>query len=238
MGRPERPVDQTVPARAQLADFLRARRRAAGLTYRQMATLMAGQPSAATLERATSGTIVPSWPTVRHFVFATMVEDSLRTVMELNNSHELWVRARRATRAPYYVHKEPDPTLISDTAGFLRALRHQHVWSGYPTPGEMERMSGPGELPRTTTRRIIEGDALPVDPRQAIAFLRACYIREEAEIELWLAAAVRSLRNDSARSKNIDRWIKIHQEVSARVVDKRSSSEIIDLRKKIRQKAA
>ncbi|MFL9659703.1 hypothetical protein ACJ7VE_39125 [Streptomyces sp. PB17] len=203
-----------------------------------MATIVAGQPSAATFERAASGTTVPSWLTVRGFVFATMIEDSLRTVMDLNNSHELWIRARRATRAPYYVHKEPDPTLISDTAGFLRALRHQHVWSGCPAPGEMERMSGPGDLPRTTTRRIIEGDALPADPRQAIAFLKACYVREEAELELWLAAAVRSLRNDSARSKNLGRWIIAHQEMAVRAKSKGLITEATALRENVVREAA
>ncbi|MEV7374695.1 hypothetical protein AB0O51_27920 [Streptomyces sp. NPDC090301] len=39
MGRPERPVNRAVPARAKLADFLRSRKAKAGLTYEQMARL-------------------------------------------------------------------------------------------------------------------------------------------------------------------------------------------------------
>ncbi|MBB4796286.1 transcriptional regulator with XRE-family HTH domain [Streptomyces nodosus] len=214
MGRPENPVDRTVPARAQLADFLRERRSAAGLTYSQMAKVVGGQPSAATFERAASGTIVPSLETIRDFIIATTTEkESFGPGPALARGRELWIQVRRATRAPYYVCKAPDPTLVSDTAGFLRALRHQHVWMGYPTPGVMERMSGPGMLPRTTTRRIIDGDTLPVDPQQAVAFLKACYVIDETELGLWLAAAVRSFRNDPARSKNIGKWVNAHQEM-------------------------
>ncbi|MGW7386732.1 hypothetical protein [Streptomyces sp. NPDC054794] len=52
-------------------------------------------------------------------------------------------------------------------------------------------MSGPGELPPSTTRRIVKGDTLPVDPKQALAVLKACYVRNPDDLELWLAAAVR-----------------------------------------------
>ncbi|MFI7352177.1 helix-turn-helix domain-containing protein [Streptomyces sp. NPDC049936] len=228
MGRPEIPVDRTVPARAQLADFLRERRHAAGLTYSQMTKNLGGQPSAATLERAASGSVVPTLDTVRDFIIATTTEkETFGPEPALHSGRELWIRARRVTRAPYYVRKAPDPTLVSDTAGFLKALRHQHVWSGYPAPGEMERMSGPGELPRTTVRRIISGEALPVDPQQAIAFLMACYVIEEADLELWLAAAVRSFKEDRTRSKrikNISQWVNAHQEMKKRAKAKEDAT--------------
>ncbi|WP_158778965.1 hypothetical protein [Streptomyces cellulosae] len=238
MGRSENPVDRAVPERAQLADFLRDRKNTARLTYRQMAKAVGGQPSEATFERAASGTIVPSMETVRMFIITTTTEkDGLGPEFALIGGRELWMRARRVTRAPYYVRRAPDPTLISDTAGFLRALRHQHVWIGYPTPGEMERMSGPGLLPRTTTRRIIDGDALPVDPQQAIAFLKACYVTDEAELASWLAAAVRSIREDPSRSKNLDKWVKAHHEL----VQKAGSKELATvtaLREKEERQAA
>ncbi|MER7141586.1 helix-turn-helix transcriptional regulator [Streptomyces sp. NPDC000341] len=144
MGRPENNVDQTVPARAELAQYLRERRRAAGLTYSQMSEAVGGRISKATFERAASGSTVPSWDTVEWFLIVARVRKDLFGGMSaLLHGRELWVRARRATRAPYYVHKAPDPTLVSCTAGFLRALRHQHVWAGYPTPGEMELTAGP-----------------------------------------------------------------------------------------------
>ncbi|MFJ1549985.1 helix-turn-helix domain-containing protein [Streptomyces sp. NPDC088246] len=238
MGRPENNVDQTVPARAKLAEYLRERRRAAGLTYSQMSEVQGGRLSKATFERAASGSTVPSWDTVEQFIAVTLTEkDVFGPEVFLTRGHELWVRARRATRAPYYVRKAPDPTLLSDTAGFLRALRHQHVWAGYPTPGEMELTAGPGALPKTTTRRIIAGDALPVDPQQALAFLRACYVRGETELELWLAAAVRALRDDPSRSKSLSKWVKAHQEMARQAQEKEIAS-VTPLREQEEQRAA
>lgn len=193
MGRPEKPVDRTVPARGKLADFLRARKTAAGRTYQQMSHIYGG-PSKATFERAASGASVPLWGTVEAFVVATITNDELDAgsiSVSWDRIQELWIRARRATRAPYYVHKAPDPSLISSAADLSQALRHQHVWAGFPTPGEMERMSGPGELPSSTTRRIIKGSTLPVDPTQTVAFLKACYVLTPADLEPWLAATVR-----------------------------------------------
>ncbi|MFF4666987.1 helix-turn-helix domain-containing protein [Streptomyces sp. NPDC001282] len=236
MGRPENNVDQTVPARAELAEYLRERRRAADLTYSQMSE--GSWLSKATFERAASGSTVPAWDTVEQFITVTLTEkDAFGPEVLLTRSHELWVRARRATRAPYYVHKAPDPTLLSDTAGFLRALRHQHVWAGYPTPGEMESMAGTGMLPKTTARRIIAGDTLPVDPPQALAFLQACYVQGETELERWLSAAVRALSDDPTRSKDIGKWVKAHQEMARRAKEKEFASVTL-LRGQERQRAA
>ncbi|MGW1819201.1 helix-turn-helix domain-containing protein [Streptomyces sp. NPDC002125] len=215
MGRPENEVDQTVAARTELAEYLRERRRAAGLTYSQMSQAEGSWFSKATFERAASGSTVPGWDTVQQFITVTLTENDIFGLeVLLTRGHELWVRARRATRAPYYVHKAPDPTLIWDTAGFLRALCHQHVWAGYPTAGEMESMAGAGMLPKTTTRRIIAGDTLPVDPPQALAFLRACYVQSETELERWLAAGVRAMRAEPTRSKDVDRWARAHEDMA------------------------
>ncbi|MFC8818994.1 helix-turn-helix domain-containing protein [Streptomyces rochei] len=239
MGRPEKPVDRTVPERAQLADFLRERRNTAELTYGQIAKATGGRPSAATLERAASGTKVPSLDTVECFIQATTTDkESFGPGAAQDRARNLWIRARRATRAPSYVGQAPDPTLISDTAGFLRALRHQHAWIGYPTPGEMERISGPGVLPRTTTRRIIAGDALPVDPHQAVAFLKACYVINETELERWLAAAIRSLKNDPVRTRSVGGWIEAHRVMALRVKSNAMSEQITELRNRLIPRAA
>ncbi|MCM8554259.1 hypothetical protein [Streptomyces sp. STCH 565 A] len=196
-GRPEKPVDRTVPARAKLADFLRDRKASAGLTYQQMSDRANGLPSKATFERAASGACVPSWNTVETFVGATMSPEELigSVIAAWARGQALWIDARRTTRAPYYVHKAPDPSLISSRADLSRSLRDQHVWAGYPSPGEMERMSRPGELPSSTCRRIIAGSILPVDVTQAMAFLRACYV---VDLDLWLAATTRVLGAKSA----------------------------------------
>ncbi|MEU1867873.1 helix-turn-helix domain-containing protein [Streptomyces gardneri] len=220
IGRPEKPVDRTVPARAKLADFLRDRKAEAELTYQQMAQLSnTKEPlSKATFERAASGTIVPSWDTVEAFVFRTVTKDeeiSGRLRVTLHRSHDLWLQARRATRAPYFVHKAPDPSLISSRADLSRALRQQHIWAGYPTPGEMARMSGIGELPTSTARRIITGDALPVDPRQTTAFLKACYVLHPTDLEPWLHAAARAHKHDTP-------WTRAHQAMVQQIEAKRA----------------
>ncbi|MGW3202364.1 hypothetical protein ACWDBD_49355 [Streptomyces sp. NPDC001118] len=212
MGRRENPVDRTVPETAKLADFLRARRHNAQMTYKQMAA-RSTVVSAATFERAASGAVVPSWETVQEFILATAGEGGFHPEFFMDRARQLWIKARRATRAPFYVRQAPDPRLLSSPADLVRALRHQHVWAGYPTPGEMERMSGPGILPRTTARRIIEGDVLPVDPQQAIAFLKACYVVRAMDLQPWLASAVRILRDVPSRSRSLDIWVRAHQQM-------------------------
>ncbi|MFE4334425.1 hypothetical protein ACFRQM_34980 [Streptomyces sp. NPDC056831] len=217
MGRRENAIDWTVPARAELASFLRARKKAVNLTHEQIADRANGTPSKATLRRATSGVTVPLWGTVATFVEVTTTkeEEFIESVKApLARALELWIRARRATRAPYYIHKAPDPTLIWDAADFSRALRAQHVWAGCPTPGEMERMAGPGELPSSTTRRIINGSTLPVDPQQALAFLKACYVTAPSDHDLWLAAALRAFLNTPSLSvKNFKTWTQAHDKL-------------------------
>ncbi|MFF4442403.1 hypothetical protein [Streptomyces sp. NPDC001621] len=177
-------------------------------------------PSKATLERAASGTCVPSWETVETFIKVTVTKEEEFTAtlgLAVDRGRKLWICARRRTRAPYYIHKAPNPDLVSSVADLSRALRHQHIWAGYPTPGEMDRMSGPGELPSSTTRRIIEGDTLPVDPQQALAFLKACYVRDPNDLEPWLAAASRALRRDGASQRDLNRWARAHQKLLAEI---------------------
>lgn len=202
MGRPEAPVDRTVRARAKLADFLRARRYAADLTYRQMAEHSSRALSKSTFERAASGATIPAWETVEEYVLLTMTkEEEFKGTLDIafDQARRLWIEARRAVRAPYYLHKAPVPELMSDLADFSRALRDLHVWAGCPSPGEMSRTAGPGVLPKTTAYRIIMGRSLPVTPGQALAFLKACDV-ETPEALRWLEAASRvpALRRDHA----------------------------------------
>ncbi|MFF7647125.1 helix-turn-helix domain-containing protein [Streptomyces canus] len=214
MGRPEKPVDRSVPARAELADFLRALKADAGLTYERMATASGGAPSKATLERAASGRSVPAWDTVAAYVSLTMTPNTrlMSPWDPMRRARVLWICARRATRAPYYLHKAPDPQMVWGVADFSRALRDQHVWAGCPTPGEMERMAGPGMLPSSTTRRIIQGQILPVDPAQAIAFLTICDARE---MVLWIEAGLRALMNDRPHDVGTYAWVKAHKRMLA-----------------------
>ncbi|MFF1743923.1 hypothetical protein [Streptomyces mirabilis] len=73
-------------------------------------------------------------------------------------------------------------------------------------------MAGPGRLPRTTARRIIQGTALPIKPQQFIAFLYTCYVFDDLALEAWLAAADRAYsRPDSGSSaRHLETWIDAH----------------------------
>ncbi|WP_448321739.1 helix-turn-helix domain-containing protein [Streptomyces sp. CO7] len=221
-------MNRTVPARAKLADFLRGRKAAAKLTYEEMAQREA--PSKATFERAASGDTVPSWETVAAFIRATAAEEAAGSLgAALTRGQELWIRARRAVRAPGYVHKAPDPDLISSRADLSRALRQQHAWAGCPTPGEMARTSGSWDLPRSTTRRIIAGEILPVDPQQTIAFLKACYVIEPADLAPWLAAAVRALNGSASARYDITKWDKAHSELLSQAEVSREEKSLLRL---------
>ncbi|MFB7739509.1 hypothetical protein ACFC08_35215 [Streptomyces sp. NPDC056112] len=182
------------------------------MTYEQMAYVVNGAPSKATFERAASGASVPSWETIYTFLVVTQIREEIftgRLDVAIDRAMDLWLDARRATRAPYYLHKRPDPDLVGSVADLSRALRDLHVWVGYPSPGEMEGMCGPGELPRSTTRRIIQGRTLPASPEQAIAFLKACYVHPLG-IERWLAAAVRAFERDRPHDLETYSWVKAH----------------------------
>ncbi|MFE2038593.1 hypothetical protein ACFXBB_36305 [Streptomyces scopuliridis] len=194
MGRPDKPVNRTVPARAALAVFLRARKDNAHMTYQEMAERVGHRPSAATFKRAAAGATVPAWATVHAFVKATVTEEELfngENDLPRSCAWELWLRARRATRAEHYVHKAPDPELITNKTDLSGALRDLHAWAGAPSPREMEAAAGQhGELPHTTAHRIIKGKILPVSRRQTVAYLRACYL-DRTEIRRWIDSFIR-----------------------------------------------
>lgn len=230
MARPEAPVNRTIPARAKLADFLRERRGVAGLTYQQMADMKGDTSlSKTTFERAASGVAVPLWRTVKEYIRRTETKEEKFTGtidIAIAQGRKLWIEARRAVRAPYYLYKAPDPTLISDRADLSRALRDQHVWAGCPSSGEMARMSGTGVLPKTTAYRIIQGRALPVAADQGVAFLSACGVPPlGSEMLGWLAAAVRVFAGSHQQSswieaqQNLQKEIgRSHEEVPKRVL--------------------
>ncbi|MFI0941359.1 XRE family transcriptional regulator [Streptomyces sp. NPDC021020] len=195
-GRPDKPVDRTVPALAKLAEHLRTLKRRACLTYGEMELIartgerFAPYPvSAATLKRAASGKTLPAVTTVQVYVVATTghldVLDVQPLVSEVSYLHE---RARRAVRARYHLYRAPDPQLVSTMADMSRALRDLHVWAGSPSARAMEERAGQHNvLPHTTANRILQGRTVPVDEPQFTGFLRACDVEAE-EHELWLDA--------------------------------------------------
>ncbi|MFB6784595.1 hypothetical protein ACFCX0_46940 [Streptomyces sp. NPDC056352] len=73
-------------------------------------------------------------------------------------------------------------------------------------------MAGPGELPSSTTRRVITGSTLPVDPQQTL-FLKACYVIPASDHEPWLAAALRAFQNSPSHTKDTKTWAEAHDKL-------------------------
>ncbi|MFB7469293.1 helix-turn-helix domain-containing protein, partial [Streptomyces sp. NPDC056224] len=109
MGRPELPVDHTVPARGVLAETLRALRTSAGLTFDELAVRTGLSP--ATLKRAASGRTVPSWETAKEFASACGAPAvGLRSV---------WLKARIAERGCLKQLRRPRAPELATTFGDL-----------------------------------------------------------------------------------------------------------------------
>lgn len=179
MGRPELAVDQTVPELAEVAEFLRAQRRAAGMTYRQLARKT--RVSEATLKRAASGKVLP-----RHVAMVEYLTACSASPWQRETADELWRTAKRALDAPQGAAPRPD--FIRDPADLSGALRDLHRWAGSPSLRTMERRAGGfGELPHSTAHRIIRGKTVPHTEQQMVAFLRACEVPTANHVA-WLAA--------------------------------------------------
>ncbi|MFB7374882.1 helix-turn-helix domain-containing protein [Streptomyces sp. NPDC056222] len=99
-GRPEKPVDETIPELAELATRLRAVRHGAGLTLDQLAGTV--NWSKAMLQAATTGTTLPGW---------RLVEDWAKVCDPATNL-DLWrsryAEARRAHRAHHGLDHAPN----------------------------------------------------------------------------------------------------------------------------------
>jgi hypothetical protein len=194
MGRPERPVDRTVPQLAALADFLREQRQKAGLTYKQLSEETAA--SAATLKRAASGKSLPRQWVVEQYLGAChrlSGEDrkdpwGILPAAAAAHGERLWKQARHAVLVPQRAYAAPCPQYVRDKADLSGALRDLHAWAGSPPVRLMEdRAGGFGALPHSTAHRIIRGKALPTSEKQMVAFLDACEIPESKYAD-WMAA--------------------------------------------------
>ncbi|MEV6173138.1 helix-turn-helix transcriptional regulator [Streptomyces sp. NPDC051954] len=182
MGRPEKPADQTNPHLADLVLALRAMRRRAGLTYRDLAEL--APISRATLQRAAGGTQVPEWETVIWYWFYCYAE---RPEGQPSREHilALWRAARRELRGKLGL-RAPRPEYVADGADFGTALRHLYESNGALPYHVMRALSrDPRALPPSTFRRIVDGRTIPKYKAQILAFIRACGAKNE---DAWLQA--------------------------------------------------
>ncbi|WP_328741279.1 helix-turn-helix domain-containing protein (plasmid) [Streptomyces erythrochromogenes] len=206
MGRPEKPVDQTVPELARLATFLRDERAKANRSYAVLADV--AEVSAATLKRAAAGTSLPTWRTVRQYLRACYVKVPepvyVRVAGEtfftdfyspefrqaLHQAGDLWDLAEEGVQEAENCRPRPMPTCryVYDEADLSARLRELHAWARSPSAHAMEERAGEfGVLPHSTAHRIIKGKALPRRIDQLHGFLRACGL-PESKWEDWITA--------------------------------------------------
>ncbi|PWJ02054.1 hypothetical protein DKG34_40840 [Streptomyces sp. NWU49] len=180
MGRRENPVDHSRPARGRLAQYLRAQRESAGMTYQELAHHTGLSP--ATLKRAASGTVVPKHTTVEAYV-----EGCGGTPAAVRDAGELWRHARIEERGRLAQLHAPRPELISDAADLSRALEVVWEQAGAPSLRDIRDRSGnPLALPVSSAARIVNRDAVPADEQQLRAFLTGCGVPSEKHA-VWTA---------------------------------------------------
>ncbi|MGW8507706.1 helix-turn-helix domain-containing protein [Streptomyces sp. CLCI03] len=207
MGRPEKPVDQTIPELALLATFLREERVKANRSYAVLADV--AEVSAATLKRAAAGTSLPTWHTVHQYlracyvpvpkpVHVSITDEAFSTNLDercfrttLDQGARYWSLADEAVREIQDRRPRPMPTCryVYDEADLSARLRELHAWAWSPSAHVMEERAGDfGVLPHSTAHRIIKGQTLPRRIDQLHGFLRACRLPESKWgdwIEAW-----------------------------------------------------
>lgn len=177
MGRPELPVDHTVPERGELAAALRRIRTLAGLSYDELADRT--DLSAATLKRAASGKAVPAEETVTAFATACGGD-------EADALHRLWLNARIADRGRLVQLRKPAlPQFIDGRRELSAALEYFYEAAGAPPLRRLaDRAGGAHLLPVSSAARIVKRQALPVSRQQMVAFLTGCGLTGQA-LDLW-----------------------------------------------------
>ncbi|MEU5666548.1 helix-turn-helix domain-containing protein [Streptomyces longwoodensis] len=188
MGRPEKPVDHSVPALGALAEHLRAMRRDAGLTYRQLAERT--HYSAAQLKRAASGVSLPSYKLVLAYAEGCCIHGDRKMERAAARATSLQEEAFRAVRRSRIEARAttvlPQPKYVRDHADLSGAMRDAWSHAGRLPSREIEARSR-GQLPHSTAHAICKGRCIPRDFRQFVTFLHACEIKGTA-LEPWFRA--------------------------------------------------
>ncbi|MEV7511765.1 helix-turn-helix transcriptional regulator [Streptomyces sp. NPDC091201] len=201
MGRPELPVDHTVPARGVLAEALRKLRTTSGLTYDELAARTGLSPT--TLKRAASGRILPPWETVKEFTSACGIPPAgLRPV---------WLKARIAERGRLKQLRRPRAPELATTFGDLgEAMEYFYEAAGAPSLRQLQEQAGGRHLlPVSSAARIVNREALPASRQQCLAFLTACGLGARTA-ERWAQAFDRIIRHRELETTNV---LVLHEEV-------------------------
>lgn len=218
MGRPEAPVDETVPARAAFAHYLRALRRAADLTYAELAELV--PYSASQLKRAASGRYLPPFPLA--FAYASACHDrmedgDLRRIALLHDQAEYAVAEHKLRERRSTVLAKPH--LARNRADLGGAMRDQWAYAGRPAYRRIERDTKKW-VSRSTAHMIVTARTIPRDLRQYVAFLEACKVFG-LSLMPWLRAWVRVCgfpRTDEEFARTTERMNPVVNEIYRKVL--------------------
>ncbi|AQS65604.1 helix-turn-helix transcriptional regulator [Streptomyces pactum] len=190
MARPQKPLDFSLYAQAQLAKYLRDIHARTGLSFAELAQRTVSSP--ATLKRAASGKGVPRRTVVEDYVQACTTPGHDRDLCT-DVAVRLWKRARHDEERPGRAYDEPRPDYVRDFRDLSGALRDLHAYAGFPSAAEMERRAGGfNALPHSTAHRIIRARAVPRTEHQLLGFLLACEAPEERR-HLWVEALYKCL---------------------------------------------
>ncbi|MEU3620017.1 helix-turn-helix transcriptional regulator [Streptomyces sp. NPDC006872] len=207
MGRRDKPVDHSRPARGRLAEHLRHWRETAGITYETLARRTGLSP--ATLKRAASGAVVPQRATAEAYVEGCGGgQDAVRA------AHALWRQARIEERGR--LAHAPRPELIADAADLSRAL--EAVWerAGAPSLRQIRDRSGnPLSLPLSSAARIVKRDTVPADEQQLRAFLTGCGVPPEQHA-VWTTAFGKITSPAAAVQMSVNDLVAVSRRIATR----------------------
>ena len=201
MGRPELPLP-TRGSLGQLAGWLRAWRKEAKLTYRQLSR-KTGIPTV-TLQRAADGKTLPAESVVEGYARACGGDLALARTLWLQATEERRANRRTTTEARDYRREITRPEQVNTQATLVRALRYQRARAGNPTYLELsERASAltdgaPAVLPVSTISDLLNGRSRPRTPDSVLTFLLACGVLP-AELDRWREAWLRAFHGEDRK---------------------------------------
>ncbi|MFJ4683762.1 helix-turn-helix domain-containing protein [Streptomyces sp. NPDC088789] len=184
MARPEKPIPDSLNPVGKLALALRRGRHLRGLSYAELSKRTRDY-SAATLQRAASGVVVPKLDVARAFAHACR--------LDIGEIDRLWLDAYLGRKGRRTGASAPQPHLIRNVPDLCAALGELRFTSGAPSYRVMQhRARAAGlELSRSTANRISERRQSPGSMNRLKAFLVGCGLPERRHsvwIEAWLRA--------------------------------------------------
>ncbi|MEV4192000.1 helix-turn-helix domain-containing protein [Streptomyces toxytricini] len=211
MGRTENPVDFSIRARGQLANFLRAHREAANITFDELARRTG--LSSATLKRAASGKKTPTKSVTQAFLLGCDADSR-----DIELGEFVWRRARRAERGRSD-GRSPALSLITTRGDLSQALVNLYESEGAPPLRVVQERAGSQWLALSSASRIINQQTLPCTPEQMSAFLRGCRVPERKHalwLEAWARVVTPSAHEDAGATTGapfiqpqIRRWMRL-----------------------------